>query len=949
MSAVNLNIVFFVLFSYRLVANSDGLSGSAPTVEAFHGENYADGLLHQINVDISQYSTLSSYEYPPVHRNDTIVKSNATDLKFDLDEIVYYGGQPKIKQVNTNPLLLSKRNFQGCLSYVSFNEKKIQSLNLSLAYFKSKENLATFHGNYTKGCHLEKPKFLKSFAKTTDKLVVYSHKNEKMFLAEFSYRTYMRTAVIMKSIASEKRSSLSLVLTDNKLTLSVNLTKTSSFQIIHYDENADDGVWRKIRVEVTPTYMALTIDKTRTEHMFRTTHVLEFPNSLKFGGNHASIPGLIGCVKNIYLGKDLIPVNKIMELPVDMEFEESQCKMKDFCLPHKPCQNNGQCIQMATKATCNCKGTGYKAAFCSIEDTEQPIYKHSCSEYYALGYRDNGMYIIKPGTSMPFKVYCDMTNPLGPRTTIKTNIRNNTYVFAGKFRRDSFHFHYVQYSASKQQILDLITTSTSCRQYFRYDCYKSTLLDSNGRLSNLGVRWYNRHDTIRRYWHGNQAASSPKGSCRCGLEGNCQSSDYLCNCDRMGETFSFDDGYITDKNDLPITKIQVSRQKTNQRSTFQVGALECIGLSPTNSILHKNIATNNNNNNNKNDVSGTRRPYSNQTTVTMSSKSKNVILIDSKLLYIIIIAVVVLISILLLILILKRRICCWYYQHKAQPQIVEIYKDAPVNNNKSIFHPSDVTLNVEDITTKGMKSAYPVCYSESSVGSIDPNRYYTQDHADSDSLSMQSNMSIPKRGILKIKKDIGPPHRPRSDSSSQRCSTSSTSSAGSATRRCPEKSAAAVCCKTYGDKNNYSGNKNNHSGDKDNYDGDRCSNVMSPLKQKVLELSTSRQRLHSGELFFHQESTSCSIKSSSHSSSKESELNSDNDMNINELTELSELLPLNKCQPGANRYVRFNDDEKSSFYKMYHRSMKPLIHETDVDILFDDDDDDDNMSDKTFV
>ena len=273
---------------------------------------------------------------------------------------------------------------------------------------------------------------------------------------------------ILLSRDPSKDSSLSLSLKDNKLRLYVNVTRNDSISIGHFNAHADDGVWRKIRIDVTPSRIVFGVDSTVTTYDFNETQTLKFPYKTVFGGeSHQSEPGFTGCIKDVLLGNDLTSIQKITLLNLDLEYEEKMCTMKDLCLPSKPCINNGRCVQQPTKATCHCQGTGYTGNHC---ETKNEVYKYreSCSGYFKLGFRTNALFTIQPGTALPFTVFCDMENKDGPKTIIKTNqMRAKNNVFQSKSYDKDFYYHSINYKASKQQIASLIAVSLTCRQYVR--------------------------------------------------------------------------------------------------------------------------------------------------------------------------------------------------------------------------------------------------------------------------------------------------------------------------------------------------------------------------------------------------------------------------------------------------------------------------------------------------
>lgn len=895
----------------RYVSNSNGLKSSSP-IDVIHGNyaNYADGNYHQVNVEIEGEMT-KLYSYSTGDDGDggdsniTEIRSTSSDLKYDLDEYIYYAGLPINKKTNTKNILLSHRNFEGCLYDLQLDDKAI---NLTKEHFV-KTPSDSFVGEFNSACSLTQPDYLISFKTGTDELSVFSHVNDDHFLIEFYYRTYLQNGVLLHSISSKKSSSILLILRDNELKLYINITKQKSIVFNQYDKNADDGTWRKIRIEISATAIEFRIDDQKFAHKFNRTVQVAFPNQVIFSGRHERTHGLIGCIKNIRLGKDLVSVKTILG-QTKRNYTEGMCTMKDLCFPNRPCKNGGRCIQNLNGFACDCKGTGFKGETCEIDDVQH--YRKTCSDYNDAGFHQDGIYTIKPGKSAPYKVRCHMTHPDGPMTILDVNNVNQTFVFQGNNYNDDFYYHQVTYKANKRQVLDLVTASGHCSQYFRYNCYESTLLNSNEeshQSTKYGVRWYSRSGLLRNYWSGSQ---DNRRTCKCGINKTCASPKVLCNCDIMDKRWRYDDGYIDDKKDLPISKIRVSRHKTSTPSSFQIGMLKCTGTDsnhiPTVSTSNKNSAPSGN--------GVYHKGHNNETTLTTNEQTKpsSFILIDSKLLYIIIVAVAVLIVLFMLILIFKRRICCCYYEFNAKPQIVELYKEEiSRNNNKNVLQVSnDVTVNVDDLViplSKGM-SSYPTSCSDSSVSTIDPGRYYAED-GDPDTFSLQSNkstLSMPKRGILKIKKD--------------------SIVTQSKTAKNVEPLPITTCCRSKRDLVSVlsKGCDNEFNYELDN--SDNCL-TMSPLKQKVLELSTNTNRQNfESELYFRQESNSSN--SSSLVSSKESEINSDTDNDV--FTTSPECIPLNKYH--RSKSVRFSDEETQLLSnRTPHRSRKRTFEAEDLEGL----------------
>ena len=65
--------------------------------------------------------------------------------------------------------------------------------------------------------------------------------------------------------------------------------------------------------------------------------------------------------------------------------------------------------------------------------------------------------------------------------------------------------------------------------------------------------WENRNNEPMDYWGG---AAPDTASCACGMDGSCQNSTVLCNCDLNDAQWRMDDGYLTYKDDLPVAKFR---------------------------------------------------------------------------------------------------------------------------------------------------------------------------------------------------------------------------------------------------------------------------------------------------------------------------------------------------------------------------------------------------------
>ncbi|XP_076823442.1 contactin-associated protein-like 4 isoform X2 [Clavelina lepadiformis] len=157
----------------------------------------------------------------------------------------------------------------------------------------------------------------------------------------------------------------------------------------------------------------------------------------------------------------------------------------------------------------------------------------------------SGTYLISPDPYQvaPFYAYCNFTSA---ETVIEHDTMEEMAVpkcAAPKcFRRR------IRYNVDMDQIVALIERSTSCRQYIKYRCRASVIFFDGGVDH---ASWVSRDGTQIHYWGG--ATSRRSGYCACGETGTCVDSSKKCNCDRNTAPETSDEGYLTDKEVLPVT------------------------------------------------------------------------------------------------------------------------------------------------------------------------------------------------------------------------------------------------------------------------------------------------------------------------------------------------------------------------------------------------------------
>nr|NP_001231944.1 caspr5 protein isoform 1-like precursor [Ciona intestinalis]AAP91761.1 caspr5 protein isoform 1-like [Ciona intestinalis] len=191
----------------------------------------------------------------------------------------------------------------------------------------------------------------------------------------------------------------------------------------------------------------------------------------------------------------------------------------------------------------------------------------------------SALYLIDPlpenRDSFPFYAKCDFT--FKPIVTIIDP--NSTYEEEalkdcegpGCYKYD------VQYVPTALQLQALSNQSQHCRQYISVRCQGSQFTSADGKV----FAWWLSGSGEKKYYWGD-ATSMRKGYCACGETNTCAKEERTCNCDNNRITDHIDEGWITEKSDLPITALQFGDlQEDNERLWHTMGPLECFGTSPS--------------------------------------------------------------------------------------------------------------------------------------------------------------------------------------------------------------------------------------------------------------------------------------------------------------------------------------------------------------------------------
>ncbi|XP_078693645.1 contactin-associated protein-like 5 [Branchiostoma floridae x Branchiostoma belcheri] len=185
------------------------------------------------------------------------------------------------------------------------------------------------------------------------------------------------------------------------------------------------------------------------------------------------------------------------------------------------------------------------------------------------GIHDQTFYVIDPDGPgrgvLPMFVQCDLEGQtaitlIGHDSEARTHVKGTGYARAGSYSKD------VTYWNSMEQVRALVKQSSSCKQHIKYECYGSVIWSSSTPYA-WWVTWDGRQAD---YWGG---ASPGSGKCACGQTGSCSGR---CNCDANDYTWREDSGFLSHKNDLPVTQLRFGdTDDAPEEGFYTLGKLIC--------------------------------------------------------------------------------------------------------------------------------------------------------------------------------------------------------------------------------------------------------------------------------------------------------------------------------------------------------------------------------------
>uniref|UniRef100_A0A8C7I348 Contactin-associated protein-like 4 n=1 Tax=Oncorhynchus kisutch TaxID=8019 RepID=A0A8C7I348_ONCKI len=479
------------------------------------------------------------------HVNFTVDKSTqqiqvpAELSPFEINEISFGG-----VQCHGTQMVLSRRNFHGCLENLLWNEVNVNDLPVSVP--------VTFAG-------------AQSFLQLPGAA-----------LQQRDFRTWNRAGLLLTFDLQQQVGSLWLYLSETRVRLQIHKAGRILLDVVT-GFGLNDGQWHSVDLTARRGRLTITVDKEESS----TAHASpSFPvvsgNNLFFGGcpdsknnQECRNPFNVfqGCMRHIHVDNNAVDLIKVQQMLIGnySDLQIDMCGIIDRCSPSH-CEHGGRCTQSWSTFHCNCSNTGYSGATC-----HSSVYEQSCEVYKHKGNTTGLYYIDVDGSGLikPQLIYCNMTDK-----TWMVIQHNNTELTKLKASSGiNQHLAYFNYSADAEQLGAIITQAEHCEQEVFYHCRKSRLLNTPD--GSPFTWWVGRTDEPQTYWGGAVPGSQ---QCGCGLQGNCIDSDHYCNCDADRKEWAADSGLLIHKENLPVRWVVVGDiQRPESEAAYRVSPLRCHG------------------------------------------------------------------------------------------------------------------------------------------------------------------------------------------------------------------------------------------------------------------------------------------------------------------------------------------------------------------------------------
>ncbi|XP_059494877.1 contactin-associated protein 1 isoform X3 [Stegostoma tigrinum] len=491
----------------------------------------------------------------------------------DLNSVIVFGGLNTTERLR----LVDKPNFQGCMENIMYNN--ISVIDLARARYSQTQTLGNVHFRCHEFLHKDRPFYPITFATQASFIQVPGIPMLNQLSVNFSFRSLDTSGLLLFSNFSEGLGWLEMGLSEGQINISFQQTGKKRLEFAA-GSNLTDGHWHSVQLLARMDSVVAVIDE-RDDSPIRIGHTLRVqtgdqyyfggcPTSVKNLGCFSNVSMFHGCMQHIHVDNYLVDLElvKRRQLGRYAEMLFNTCGVADRCTPNL-CEHEGICLQTSDNFVCDCERTGYTGPTC-----HNSLYPESCEGYRKLGVRTSGNYTIDPdgsGPSRPFTVHCRMTEKKA--WTIVYHQQQQEVKVTGSTLEKPFVGHIQYYNNTEEEISAITLAAEYCEQGISFSCYRSRLLNSP---SGLPFSWWLGRGFEKHFYWGGATPGSQR--CACGMEKSCTDPKYFCNCDADYRQWKTDRGFLTYREDLPVTKVVVGdTNRSSSEARFTVGALRCYG------------------------------------------------------------------------------------------------------------------------------------------------------------------------------------------------------------------------------------------------------------------------------------------------------------------------------------------------------------------------------------
>lgn len=465
----------------------------------------SDNKWHEVKVDRNQRTVVLT-----VDKLRSQTTTPGSFVRLDLDTFIYVGGLDQSAAGDYGAI--NAPNFNGCMKNLYFDYRDI--------FYGAKDDLFDYdtHGFVRFYCPVSD--YVPVNFPTPDTHLKLTKHSPKNFTVALSFRTYDGNGVLVYKQSSNAR--LYLVLLSGKLELEIRVGTDKPIKI-SIGEDLNNGMWHDVTAGITRNELWLQLDakpELRHENPWL-AKIGDFRNRVYIGYGTQKT-GFVGCMHHIKLNRKQVDLINLSGAKISGAVI-NHCGIASKCFPN-PCRNRGQCSQTWRAFSCECGGTFYHGARCEI-----PLYRATCQEYKALGMIQDAYCKVDPDGTGPlgaFTVLCNMSASDAAMTVIHHGKEGKHKVTLGATNLASHYFQRITYGSNLASVRAVIQRSSTCRQFIKYHCYNSKLLNSP--IGPEHVQWLSSFAVPQNYWGGAPAGSS---KCACGVTKTCEDPSKYCNCD----------------------------------------------------------------------------------------------------------------------------------------------------------------------------------------------------------------------------------------------------------------------------------------------------------------------------------------------------------------------------------------------------------------------------------